>query len=294
MVEGSRTKVAQEAGIALRHSYQAKVVRRAWLISQSEQAPTHLFSAHRHSRSLPRAEGITTNSVLLSGLNDERCHHRLYIAVLWRIPQGRLPVAGIDIRLTCALSLITLIGHHVPQYAFSRQCGWRHSSRQQATNPSRPFQGNRMSPSSMFSLLKRRPRPHSTAPSSHSASAAELAEHPAGTETPPKMPFHFPQMHSFSNLANQVRDAMKHYKHEEDSEAHQVCLSGSLESLSSMLSTCNITDLPQGHWTCTQGPAADGQRRGRDCSWHRTPGQHRCHLLLGSRHGQRLLLRLLP
>ncbi|KAF5330345.1 hypothetical protein D9619_005483 [Psilocybe cf. subviscida] len=79
-----------------------------------------------------------------------------------------------------------------------------------------------MSSSSMFSLLKRRPRPQSPAPSSNSVSASEPAEHSSELDPPPKMPFHFPSVHSFTNIAHQVRDAMKHYKHEQESEAHQI------------------------------------------------------------------------
>jgi len=36
------------------------------------------------------------------------------------------------------------------------------------------------------------------------------------------MHFHLPRVQSFSGLVDQVRDVMKHYKHEKESEAHQV------------------------------------------------------------------------
>ena len=36
------------------------------------------------------------------------------------------------------------------------------------------------------------------------------------------MHFHLPQVTSFTDLVHQVKDVMKHYKHEKESEAHQV------------------------------------------------------------------------
>jgi hypothetical protein len=36
------------------------------------------------------------------------------------------------------------------------------------------------------------------------------------------MHFHLPQVSSFTNLVHQVKDVMKQYKHEKESEAHQV------------------------------------------------------------------------
>lgn len=36
------------------------------------------------------------------------------------------------------------------------------------------------------------------------------------------MHFHLPRVKSFSEIVEQVRDAMRHYKHEKESEAHQV------------------------------------------------------------------------
>jgi hypothetical protein len=36
------------------------------------------------------------------------------------------------------------------------------------------------------------------------------------------MHFHLPRVSSFSNLVDQVRDVMRHHKHEKESEAHQV------------------------------------------------------------------------
>jgi hypothetical protein len=37
------------------------------------------------------------------------------------------------------------------------------------------------------------------------------------------MHFHFPHPHiDFAHIVDQVRDAMKHYRNEKDSEAHQV------------------------------------------------------------------------
>ncbi|RDB21198.1 Aspartate aminotransferase [Hypsizygus marmoreus] len=36
------------------------------------------------------------------------------------------------------------------------------------------------------------------------------------------MHFHLPRVKSFTNIVDQVRDAMKHYKHEKESEAHQI------------------------------------------------------------------------
>jgi len=36
------------------------------------------------------------------------------------------------------------------------------------------------------------------------------------------MHFHLPQVSSFTNLVHQVKDVMKHYKHEKESEAHQI------------------------------------------------------------------------
>jgi hypothetical protein len=36
------------------------------------------------------------------------------------------------------------------------------------------------------------------------------------------MHFHLPHVQPFSNIVEQVRDVMKHYKHEKESEAHQV------------------------------------------------------------------------
>lgn len=38
------------------------------------------------------------------------------------------------------------------------------------------------------------------------------------------MHFHIPRVKSFTHIVDQVRDAIKHHKHEKDSEAHQVCL----------------------------------------------------------------------
>lgn len=38
------------------------------------------------------------------------------------------------------------------------------------------------------------------------------------------MHFHIPRVQSFTNIVDQVRDAMKHYRHEKESEAHQVCI----------------------------------------------------------------------
>lgn len=34
--------------------------------------------------------------------------------------------------------------------------------------------------------------------------------------------FHLPHVTSFAHVIEQVRDALKHYKHEKESEAHQV------------------------------------------------------------------------
>lgn len=36
------------------------------------------------------------------------------------------------------------------------------------------------------------------------------------------MHFHLPRVQSFTNLVQHVREAMHHYKHEKESEAHQV------------------------------------------------------------------------
>ena len=36
------------------------------------------------------------------------------------------------------------------------------------------------------------------------------------------MHFHLPRVQSFTHIVDQVRDVMKHYKHEKESEAHQV------------------------------------------------------------------------
>jgi len=36
------------------------------------------------------------------------------------------------------------------------------------------------------------------------------------------MHFHLPHVHSFTSIVDQVKDVMKHYKHEKESEAHQV------------------------------------------------------------------------
>jgi len=36
------------------------------------------------------------------------------------------------------------------------------------------------------------------------------------------MHFHIPRVKSFTHIVDQVRDAMKHYKHEKESEAHQI------------------------------------------------------------------------
>jgi hypothetical protein len=36
------------------------------------------------------------------------------------------------------------------------------------------------------------------------------------------MHFHLPRVQSFTGIVDQVRDVMKHYKHEKESEAHQV------------------------------------------------------------------------
>lgn len=44
------------------------------------------------------------------------------------------------------------------------------------------------------------------------------------------MHFHLPRVQSFTGIVEQVRDAMKHLKHEKESEAHQVCRSASILS----------------------------------------------------------------
>jgi len=36
------------------------------------------------------------------------------------------------------------------------------------------------------------------------------------------MHLHLPRVHSFANIVEQVRDVMRHYKHEKESEAHQI------------------------------------------------------------------------
>jgi aspartate/methionine/tyrosine aminotransferase len=36
------------------------------------------------------------------------------------------------------------------------------------------------------------------------------------------MPFHLPQVQSFTDIVHQFKDVMKHYKHEKESEAHQI------------------------------------------------------------------------
>lgn len=100
-----------------------------------------------------------------------------------------------------------------------------------------------MSSSTMFSLLKRRSRPQSPTPSSTSTPASEPVDHSSELDPPAKMPFHFPSVHSFTNIAHQVRDVMKHYKHEHESEAHQVCFASHLAHSVDQL-TSVTTDLP--------------------------------------------------
>ncbi len=55
------------------------------------------------------------------------------------------------------------------------------------------------------------------------------------------MHFHLPRVQSFTNVMDQVRDVMKHYKHEKESEAHRVCV---LVSALIILSADRPSDLP--------------------------------------------------
>jgi hypothetical protein len=62
------------------------------------------------------------------------------------------------------------------------------------------------------------------------------------------MHFRLPRVKSFTNIVEQVRDAMKH-KHEKESEAHQVCSSPSQPSI---LTNNFPPDIPTCCWTQAQ------------------------------------------
>jgi len=52
----------------------------------------------------------------------------------------------------------------------------------------------------------------------------DIVRSPSDSQKSPTMPMHFhlPRVQSFSNVMDQVRDVMKHYKHEKESEAHRI------------------------------------------------------------------------